>query len=603
MPQPYDIELDGAGYMIAPGTYRRVSDGMPEGRTGRVVVKDFVGGQRQALQLARDRSWDSDGVGPAMMGQGVEPWPYTTFHGDGVLPAITRTSRTPSIVTGGYVWVGKGTTLYKSVALTATSWASFQADKAVAGTAITDLAVRSDQTLYVLYGGSGDIRTYDLGGAASAIPVLRAGRKGDCGVGYAGMLIFGGQDGSLIRMDDGTNQDSRQLDGVPRRMALHDGRVAIVTRTGSLWLLSGKWDSVALKWSGEPEPLFTHGVYADDQDYIFLVSFGGRLYTWLQGQVLEYNPSAGSSRQGWRTTGLEGRSCYGATVAANMLVVAIVSRDGVPQLWAWDGSGWWLMESVPGGQARCWPVFLAGAGNLDLLAFRDGNVGVNYSLFRMAYRDATNHNYNASGQWVSSLLDAGERDKTKAWRKIGCTFAAPQVRGNAASNDAVTVALSYSTDGGTTFTTAVSTAVSDPANRTLDLEANLASAAAVSRFLMLRVSFSSVLDWAPVLTGVWAEYELLDAPAKRRKWSFKVHAHDATVQRDGSVATRTGRQLAADLWADWSAGNTVAFKDVDYDAATTTYQVRIVGIAEEVAKPSDGGRWGESTLALTLVEV
>ena len=30
---------------------------------------------------------------------------------------------------------------------------------------------------------------------------------------------------------------------------------------------------------------------------------------------------------------------------------------------------------------------------------------------------------------------------------------------------------------------------------------------------------------------------------------------------------------------------------------------RIVGISEEVAKPADGGRWGEAVLALTLVEV
>jgi hypothetical protein len=117
------------------------------------------------------------------------------------------------------------------------------------------------------------------------------------------------------------------------------------------------------------------------------------------------------------------------------------------------------------------------------------------------------------------------------------------------------------------------------------------------------VTFSSVLDWAPTLTGVWAEYELLDAPAKRRKWTFKVQARDATVQRDGSVSSRSGRQLAADLWTDWSAGSTVAFKDVDFDATTQTYQVRIVGIGEEVAKPSDGGQWGESTLALTLIEV
>src|SRR5262249_32770976 len=158
-------------------------------------------------------------------------------------------------------------------------------------------------------------------------------------------------------------------------------------------------------------------------------------------------------------------------------------------------------------------MFLAGAGNLDLLTFRDGSA--TYDLYRMAYRDATSHNYNSAGTWSSPLLDAGERDKNKAWRKIGCTFAAPEIRGNAASSDAVTVTLPYPAPGGKPSTPAASTSVNDPTNRTLDLEANLASAAAVSRFLMLRVAFSSVSDWSPVLAGLWAEYELLDSPAKR----------------------------------------------------------------------------------------
>jgi hypothetical protein len=254
-----------------------------------------------------------------------------------------------------------------------------------------------------------------------------------------------------------------------------------------------------------------------------------------------------------------------------------------------------------GSSARCWPLFVAGAGNLDLVCFRDGSSSVTYDLYRMEYRDATNHNYNATGTFKTSLLDAGERDKIKVWRKIGAIYAAPEGRGNQASADQVTLELAYSSDGGASYTATVTSTPSSPTVWTRNQEAELAGVS--SRWLQLRVTMSSVSDWAPTLVGVWAEYELLDNPARRRRWTFKVHARDATVQRDGSVAARTGRQLAADLWADWSAGNTVAFKDVDYDATGLTYQVRIVGLAEEVAKPSDGGRWGESTLALTLVEV
>jgi hypothetical protein len=39
------------------------------------------------------------------------------------------------------------------------------------------------------------------------------------------------------------------------------------------------------------------------------------------------------------------------------------------------------------------------------------------------------------------------------------------------------------------------------------------------------------------------------------------------------------------------------------DATGQTHQVRITGICEEVPKPSDSGRWGESVIALILVEV
>jgi hypothetical protein len=44
-------------------------------------------------------------------------------------------------------------------------------------------------------------------------------------------------------------------------------------------------------------------------------------------------------------------------------------------------------------------------------------------------------------------------------------------------------------------------------------------------------------------------------------------------------------------------------RDLDYDLTARQYAVRVVGISEEIPKPADGGRWGESVLKLTLVEV
>ncbi len=603
MAQVADIELAGAGYMIVPGTYRRMSDGEPEGRPGRVVVRDFVGGQRRAVQLEEDRGWDAEGCGPVYDGKGVQPWPYVTSYTDnGGLSTVRASTRAPGIIADDRVYVGNTRYLYRSDVLSASAWVNFaQRADFGAGKEITDLAVHAAGKVAVLFGSTGDIQVHDT--AAGTNAALRAGRKGNVGAGYNGFLIFGGQDGHMIRMDDGTNQATRTLDGKPLRMALHAGKVAIATKTGSLWLLGGRFDSVKGDWNSEPEPLFTHGYYTDDQDYQFLVSYRGRLYTWLSGQVMEFNPNTGSNKQGWVPTPIEGRACYGGCVAGGRLIVCMVSNQGAFQVWAFDGAGWWLIRHVTS-SARCWPAWLAGCGTYDLLCFRDGSSSVTYDLFRLTNKSSSAPDLRDSGEYRTALLDAGEPDKLKAWRKVGATFAAPEIRGNTASTDAVTVTLSYSVDGGLTWTTAASQSVNDPTLlRILTLEAEIDSVVAQSRYLQLRVAWSSVLDWAPVLTAMWAEYELFGVPARRRRWQMAVKAGDGLVRRDGTVDPRTGRQQIADLWAAWASAATVQLKDIDYDADATVRNVRIIGIREEVAKPSDAGRWGASVVQLTLVEV
>jgi FlaG/FlaF family flagellin (archaellin) len=437
-----------------------------------------------------------------------------------------------------------------------------------------------------------------------AVTTLLAGFKGSWIVGYANRLIAAdptpGNEG-VLKMTTGGGIDSRELDSPITNMALHGGRVAISTRSG-IWLLGGRSDAATGKWLGEPDPLFSHGSFSDSEDYIFLESYGGKLYTWLGGQVMEWNPNAGASKQGWRAAGLEGRACYGGAIAGNMLVVSIQNRAAEYELWAFDGTGWWLMRSVTTA-ARVWPAYLSGAGNMDLIAFRNGDAGVACDLYRMVYRDAGAHAYATTGSFVTSLLDAGDRDADKSWRAIGATFAAPAIRGNPASVDGVTVTLSWSIDAGETWTVAASANVSDPTQRTLTLRADLPSNAAVSRFLQLKVTWLSVADWAPVLTGLWAEHATLDAPARRRRWTFGVMARDGLVRRDGSVSSKTGRQQIADLWSAWSANQTIALKDIDYDSDPVTRQVRVVDIEETVTRSSDASRWGEASVRLGLVEV
>ena len=313
--------------------------------------------------------------------------------------------------------------------------------------------------------------------------------------------------------------------------------------------------------------------------------------------MVEYDPGEGT--QGWRPAGPEGRNCWGGTVAAGWLVVAIETVNAESEVWAFDGRGWWRIDESA--TLRIWPAATGGAGNFDLIGWR--NNSTTYSLYRLVTRSATNHTYPTAGEWVSSLLHAGHPDKPKAWRKVGAIFSMPEGRGNQASGDAVTVALEYSTDAGASWTQAATSSPSSPVTRTLTLEGSLGSNAASSRFLQLRVSWSSVLDWAPVLTQVWADYQVLRNEPKRRRWELELVCRDGQVKRDDWPQSRTGRQLASDLWAAWEEGTTIAYRDVDYDAMLRTHQVRIVRIEETVPKPADAGRWGESVVSVTLVEV
>jgi hypothetical protein len=106
-----------------------------------------------------------------------------------------------------------------------------------------------------------------------------------------------------------------------------------------------------------------------------------------------------------------------------------------------------------------------------------------------------------------------------------------------------------------------------------------------------------------VLTGLWADYALLDRPPRRRRWSFAILARDASIQRDGSIAILSGRAQITSLWQSWEDNLTLPFRDLDYDAAPTERAVRITAIEEQVPKPSDAANWGAAAIHLQLLEL
>ncbi len=606
--QPTDITLNGAGYMLAPGSYKRSQDGMAEGRTGRVVMRDFFGGGLRPFQLERDRNFNGLGVGPVFNGQGVWPWPAeatSTLPSGAAAP--TTAYRVPAVAIGNIVYFAVGNKVLRTTSMTATNWGQpvevYAFDPA---RQITDLfEVHGNIGVCMGTGQQAEVITT----AGVYVEPIMGTPKGRHATAYAGHVIMsqarvGGATDTLY-LTSPTELETRQLDTRIVNIGLWAGKVVVATRQ-SLYTFAGRVDEGITggsgHWLGEFQPFHTEAWSDDADDYPFLIGYGGKLYTWVNKCVAEYNPNG--DRAGWRNTGLEGLRCHGGCVAAGLLIVCLETMAGRSQIWAWNGAGWWQIRDADATAIRSIsPVNIAGAGNWDLMVFRDGST--TFDLFRLIWRDRSKHALSRAGQFATSMLDAGERDKDKAWRRVGAVFATPELHGAVPDSSTCKLALTCNPGGMSAWVQAATVTKSGNtlANTNFSLEGDVSSAQLVSPFLQLRLTWEVNGGWAPILTALWAEYETLDSPARRRKWSFVVAARDQTIDRAGQLLTRTGRQLIAELWAAWQAGTTLTFRDQDYDADATERRVRIVGIEEAVAKPSDAGRWGESLVKLTLVEV
>lgn len=625
MTQSSDIILNGDPYMLVATSgregYRRSQDGIDEGRTGRITQTDFFGGTGRALQLERDRGFASLEVGPALGGQGVTPWPFIdTLTLPAGVPLGDRAYEYPHAIIRDHLYLSIGQYLYRSASLSGGSWSPpVQVYDAGPGNTIWSI-VAYGWNILLSFGETKDI-THGLYPDFTSPAVLFAGSRGYHMVAYQGFAIWADARGpgvgyqNMLQMVTGTGIQSRRTASPIRRITTAQAEVVIATQD-AVYTYAGRVAETTIpnaspppddveveRWTGDVTPFFQHGIATFSDDFRFLLGFGGRTYAWLAGMVLEHDSNG--ERAGWRETGLGGARCFGACVAAGYLVVSLLTHDDRSQVWAWDGAGWWCLADHAASTAT-WltPVPLGGLDGFDVGIFREGSREM--KVLRLLPRSPLQPAVPAIAAtpfYVTSMIDAGERDKARAWRKIGATFATPLPLGNPASTDPVTVHLDWSTDAGATWLAAASHTVTANtlAQNTFELAVPLSGA--VDPWLMLRVRWSSTFDWAPVLTGLWAEYEVMESPARRRRWQMTVQAEDQVVDRDGDTLTRTGRQQIAELWDHWQQATPLLFRDLDYDADPVERQVRIVGIAESVPAPYQAGLWGQSAVALTLVEV
>jgi hypothetical protein len=598
-----DITLNGDPFFLVPGGYVRSAENPAPAEPGRLKLARFERG----LGIAYDDSpgdeaaggWSGAAVHSGNDGAGVEPWPFMVAHTDAALvSAPVTTVRIGAIAAGGNVYIHNNTRLYRTVAVTATSWSNLTAVQTTTGP-IFDLGYFRDDVLVAIGMAQDIIRWQTL---ANAGITWRAGLKGHFMQGYAGAMLFGQVNAAVREIvfiggtaTDGTaTLDSRWLDSPIVRMGMFEGAAVIATQQ-SMFKLSGHSQRVAgagALWDGEPEPLFSHGFWVNTQagDFVFLLSLAGKLYTWLAGGVMEHDPGS----DGWRPVGPRGRNCYGACVAADHLLVAIETSDERSQLWAFDGVGWWLIvdTAAPG---LIWPCALSGAGSFDFIVFTHNST--TYRLGRLVPRSAANHAYHPTASWTSPLLTAGNVDTTKAWRQLVANFSAPMAPGNPSSVDSVTAYLDYSLDAGETWTQAAT--VTTGIDRTVEIS-HVFSAPPISRLLQLRVRWESVVDWAPILTSLVVDFATIDTAPRRQQWKLDVAVPDQL--------TGSGRITIEELWDAWRLGTSVVFRDIDYGSNPVERSVRILDIEESAPGAPRGGQgtdglWSGGVVTLTISEV
>lgn len=278
MPQAYDLLLDGRGYMVAPGSYRRGMDaaGGLGGPPVRQVQREWRGGAGRALQAERDRFWSSAGLLPAGDGAGVAAGPRETVL---IAPGFGTLARRYGVVHDGRPYVASGGKLWRPLRADAGLYPNnllgLEQLGATLAQPISGLASDGDGRLYLAREGAG-YAVWLVGGATfdltPTVPLTGCAW-------YAGSL-WGGYRGAtgwrIARATSGTAIEGEgwPLDSAPRAFATIRDGLYIGTGNG-LWRARGS--VVGGAFAGEVAPLASGGGGPDD--FCALAEWGGDLYT------------------------------------------------------------------------------------------------------------------------------------------------------------------------------------------------------------------------------------------------------------------------------------------------------------------------------------
>lgn len=588
MPGNYDVELNGVGFILVPGSYQRSQEPLAEGRVDRVRILDFYGGSGRALQQERDRFWLSTGAIPDLDSQGVTAGPRRQDVTLNVSQAFDPTKRSWTFANAYGLWLVNGRNIFQ-ILTTNGRFSGLQHRQSLPADVVD--AAHITPNIWLAFGSAATVANYNTSNGTYIGNAL-SNRYARLIIGHSDAPLFlDANDASqttLYRMQ-GTSVTVQRLDHPVRRLFQHEATTWVLT-AGSLWKYTS---STAAALEGH----LPYSVY--DDDGVWVVPYRNELFVWRGRRVVRLERRNGVWVE--EPDGPDGQATYGACVVSGRLFCEIRNRwTGVSEIWMYDGRSWWRVEDGEGTTTWQWLVSTyGGVDDAELLAGR-GTSTNRLSIWQITPK-AGLPALRSGWSITTSMLDAGQRDRVKLWRAIGCELAWPDER---ASTGAVTVRLEYSTDGGQSWTQAGTDVSIDPATSGRRAVVSFAlSPPVVDRYLQLRVTVSNITTWSPVLAGMWAEYELVQVGATRKKWRFTVQCHHRQVLRDGSIHPLDAWQQAQHLWQAFESEAPVTFKDIDYDRTQRVEYVRVVGIRETMTRREQQDGYANREIEVVLVQV
>lgn len=597
MPQTHDILLNGAGYMLVPGSYQYAAQGaaVSPGRAG-IRAWDAPPGEDDGTR------WQATGFLPTPVGFGAR-------RGLLLGPALQTAATSMGAATAtnchgtiyhGTVYLSLGANLYAVTTAPAGGVPNRYSGVTLIGAAagpITSMWVYNDLLYMACDSPATTLSNYAGTGGIVGAPAVIA----QAGWAYAGANWFSRRDApAKIRAtpDSGATFLDWQLDGSVRAVCV-TGQAVYLGTAGSLWKIQGAFQtttasgSTTITWNGAVTPLIQTPGLGGADDFDWLVSYRGDVYTWLAGTVQRLSLGGVASPALVPVPDAPRGTSARACVAGGNLLVCWQGADGYANISAYDGARWVTLfraNSVA-------PVNPVGTGGI----VADGHALCfllsTSQLGRMEFPVAALTNFPASsGVVIAGPWDAGAGDARKAWTEveIGWNLAA-----GAAANPGGALTIETSADDGATWAAVGTTTIGAGATAGTIRQ----PIAVTSERLTVRATWTPTSVYAGwQLTGIWANGWTIAAAPHKEAWTLKLRLSDKLPRRDGSVDSRTGEQMRAALRALAQSGVASSFLDVDYDLAALARTVRVVGYAE-TARRGDGVHFWEAEAVVQLEAV